>query len=127
MKILKLAKQPNSNHLSKILNLSFSSGIFPERLKTAKVTPIFKKGSKLECSNYRPISLLFNLDKIIEKLMHERVMQFLKEHNILYQRQFSFQKNFSTAHAVRGHSKSMFSLHAVMAHSKVRSPSPCSF
>ena len=56
LKILKLAKQPISNHLSEIFNLSFSSGIFPERLKTAKVTTIFKKGSKLECSNYRPLS-----------------------------------------------------------------------
>ena len=46
----------------------------------------------LECSNYRAISLLSSLDKIIEKCMHERVMKFLNEHNILYQKLFSFQK-----------------------------------
>ena len=57
LKILKLAKQPISNHLSKIFNLSFSSGISPERLKTAKVTP-----------NHRPILLLSNVNKIIVRL-----------------------------------------------------------
>ena len=100
MKIIKIAKEPIAEHISEIINLSFASGIFPDCLKTAKVTPIFKKGSKLECSNYRPISLLSNIDKIIEKLMHKRVMNFLIDHKILYKKQFGFQKNFSTAHAV---------------------------
>ena len=64
------------------------------------VRPIFKKVSKLACSNYRPISLLSNIDKVIEKIIHKRIMQFLNECNLLYQKQFGFQKNFSTAHAV---------------------------
>ena len=98
--ILKFAKQPISNHLSKIFNLSFSSGIFPERLKTAKVPTIFKKGFKLECSNHRPISLLSYEDKITKKPMRKTVMQFLNEHNILYQKQFGFQKKNSTARAI---------------------------
>ena len=65
-----------------------------------KVTPVYKKGSKLECANYRPISLLSNLDKIIEKLMHKRLMGFLNDQKVLYKKQFGFQKIFSTAHAV---------------------------
>ena len=50
-------------------------------------------------SNYRPITLLSNLDKIIEKLMHKRLMGFLNGRKVLYKKQFGFQKLFSTTHA----------------------------
>ena len=64
--------------LSKIINLSFQSGKFIEALKYSKVNPIFKlKEDRLLCSNYRPISLLSNINKIIEKLMHKRLYSFL--------------------------------------------------
>ena len=66
------------NHLATICNLSFSTGVFPAILKTAKVIPIRKKNSKLEVSNYRPISLLCNIDKFFEKLMHRRLIEFLE-------------------------------------------------
>ena len=84
--------------MSVLFNLSFSSGIFPDKLKIAKILPVFKKGSKLECSNYRPISLLSNLDKVIEKLMRKRLMEFLNEQKIIYCKQYGFRKGFSTAH-----------------------------
>ena len=100
IKILKLAKEQIAEHLCFIYNLSFTTGIFPDSLKIAKVTPVYKKGSKLECANYRPITLLSNLDKIIEKLMHKRLMGFLNDQKVLYKKQFGFQKKFSTAHAV---------------------------
>ena len=99
-KILRLLTDDISEHLSIIFNISFATGIFPEKLKVAKVIPIHKKDSKLECSNYRPISLLSNIDKILEKLMHNRLMKFLTEQKILYLKQFGFRKNFSTAHAI---------------------------
>lgn len=51
-----------------ICNLSFTTGKFPERMKIAKVVPLFKKGNKNDVSNYRPISLLPQLSKIFEKL-----------------------------------------------------------
>ena len=47
------------------------TGVFPSVLKTAKVVPVFKKDSKLDYSNYRPISLLSNVEKILEKLMYK--------------------------------------------------------
>ena len=74
-----------SEHLSIIFNTSFATGIFPEKLKVAKVIPIHKKDSKLECSNYRPISVLSNIDKILENLMHNRLMKFLTTKNPLSQ------------------------------------------
>ena len=51
-------------------------------------------------SNYRPISLLCNLDKIIEKLMYNQIIQFLENNKLIYYKQFGFRKNFSTPHAI---------------------------
>ena len=99
-KILRLLTNDISEHLSIIFNKSFATGIFPEKLKVAKDIPIHKKDSNLECSNYRPIFLLSNIDKILEKLMHNRLMKFLTEQKILYLKQFGFRKNFSFAHAI---------------------------
>ena len=95
-----LIKDSVANNLSVLFNLSCSSGIFPDKLKIGKILPVFRKELKLECSNYRPILLLSNLDKIIEKLMHKRLMQFLDEEKILYCKQYGFCKGFSTAHAI---------------------------
>ena len=101
IKILKLAIGQIAEHLWFIYNLSFTAGIFPDSLEIAKVTPVYKKGSKLDCAIYRPISLLSNLDKITEKHMHKRLMKFLNDQKILYKKQFGFQKKISsTAHAV---------------------------
>ena len=97
LKILKLPKVPIAEHLCSIYNLSFTTRVFPGSLKTAKITTIYKKGSKNECSNYMPISLLYNLNKIIEKLMHKRLTEFLNDQKVLYKKQFGFKKNFSTA------------------------------
>ena len=77
-----------------IYNLSFTTGIFPDSLKIAKVTPVYKKGSKLEVANYRPITLQSNLDKIIEKLTHKRLMQFLNDQKVLCKKQFELKKKF---------------------------------
>ena len=73
--------------------MSFITGGYPNLLKIVKVIPIHKGGSTQDVSNYRPISLLSIFDKIIEKLMHKRLYNFLMEHNILYQNQFGFRKN----------------------------------
>ena len=99
-KVLHFLQDQISNHLATICNLSFSTGVFPAILKTAKVISIHKKNSKLEVSNYRPISLLSNIDKIFEKLMHSRLIEFLEGKQILYYRQFGFRKDFSTNHAI---------------------------
>ncbi len=70
-------------------------------MKTAKTIPIYKlKGSKLDTGNYRPISLLSNINKILEKLMYNRVYQFLDEKKCFYKLQFGFRNKHSTAHAL---------------------------
>ena len=56
-----------------IFNLSFSSGIFPSEMKTAKVIPLFKSGNRSDFSNYRPISLLSQFSKILEQLFNLRI------------------------------------------------------
>ena len=63
-RILKLLKNDISTQLADIFNISFSTGVFPTILKVAKVVPVHKKDSKLDFSNYRPISLLSNIEKI---------------------------------------------------------------
>ena len=98
--ILSLIKADISFPLAKLINFSFLTGIFPSCLKTAMVIPVYKKGSKLELNNYRPISLLSNLDKIFEKIVYKRVYGFLDANNVLYKKQFGFRKNYSTAHAL---------------------------
>jgi len=65
--------------LAKLANLSLLSGKHPDMLKIAKIIPIFKKGSKLKTSNYRPISLLPNINKIMEKIVYSRVFDFFNK------------------------------------------------
>ena len=76
------------------------TGVFPSVLKTAKVVPAFKKDSKLEHSNYCPMSLLSNIEKILEKLIYKRLYTFLNNNNIIYNLQLGFRQQYSTSHAL---------------------------
>ena len=76
------------------------TGVFPSVLKTAKVVLVFKKDSKLNYSNYCPISLLSNIEKILEKRMCKRLYTFLDYNNIIYDLQFGFRQQYSTSHAI---------------------------
>ena len=80
--------------LADLSNLSFLTGVFPSVLKTAKVVPIFMKDSKLDYSNYRPISLLSNGEKILGRLMYKRLHTILNNNNIIYNLQFGFKTTF---------------------------------
>ena len=99
-KIIKLLKNDISAHLADIFNLPFSSGVFPFILKIAKVIPAHKKESKQFCSNYRPIPLLSNIDKITEKIMYNRIYRFLDKNHIIYSLQFDFRQQYSTSYAL---------------------------
>ena len=77
--------------------------VFPSILKTAKVVTVFKNDSKLDhskldYSNYRPISLFSNIEKVLEKLMCKRLYTFLSNNDGIYILQFGFKQQYSTPH-----------------------------
>ena len=82
--------------ITDLCNLSITSGKFPDSCKIAKLKPIYKKGSLTEASNYRPISLLPLISKVIEKVIHDQTSTFLNSRNLLYNYQSGFRKNHST-------------------------------
>ena len=82
--------------ISQICNLSIKYSIFPSDCKIAKLKPLFKKGSKTDPQNYRPISLLPLVSKIIEKVIHDQAQRFLDKNDIIYRYQLGFRKFFST-------------------------------
>ena len=98
--LLKLIKTSISTPLSNMFNLSFSEGRCPNFLKISSVIPIYKKDSKLKVANYRPISLLSNINKILEKLMFNRLYSFLESNKCIYDLQFGFRQKHSTNHAL---------------------------
>ena len=86
--------------LAHICNISFRTGVFLSRMKIAKVIPLFKSGTKTDVSNYRPISLLPQFSKILEKLFLNRLNIFLSANNILSSSQYGFRTKLSTSLAV---------------------------
>ena len=83
-------------NLTDLCNLSITSGKLPDSCKIAKLKPIYKKGSLTEASNYRAISLLPLISKLIEKVIHDQTSAFLNSRNFLYNYQSGFCKNHST-------------------------------
>ena len=98
--ILKKFKDFFSFWLAKLINLCFETGVFPDLLKFAKITPLHKKESKLDFHNYRPISLLSIYSKIFEKLIYSRVYAYLVKFNLISTKQFGFRSNHSCNHAI---------------------------
>ena len=91
--ILKNCADVLSFPISYLVNLSFTTGEFPNLCKIAKVIPLFKKGDSLACSNYIPISLLSTFSKIFEKCVYKRVYSFHEK--IISKRQFGFRSGYS--------------------------------
>ena len=83
-----------------IFSNSLAQRIFPEEMEIARITPIYKGGDKENVVNYRPISVLPCFSKILERIMHNRLYLYLTENNVLYNKQFGFQKGHSTDYAI---------------------------
>ena len=86
--------------LTKLINESFRTGVFPDTLKVACVIPIFKKGDKDDLGNYRPISLLPIITKIFEKAIKNQIVKYLEKHEILNKYQYGFREKLSTSDAI---------------------------
>ena len=87
--------------IAHIWNQSIQKGVFPDAAKIAKVIPVYK-GKRLDASeltNYRPISLLPVVGKILEKIMHQQLSKFLNDNNVLYPSQYGFRKLHNTSFA----------------------------
>ena len=90
-----------SSPLTHIYNLSIEQGIFPENLKTSKVTPLYKKkGSSIDLNNYRGISIINVFSKIFEKLIANNLLNFLLKNNFFFDKQFGFLPHRSTNQAI---------------------------
>ena len=86
--------------LMAIFNLSLQKGCFPEEVKIARVTPIYKADDVNKIGNYRPISVLSCFSKILERIMYNRLFKYLTTNEILYKKQSGFQKGHSTEHTI---------------------------
>ena len=82
--------------ISQLWNFSIKLNSFPRSFKIGKVKKFFKKGSKTDSQNYRPILLFPILSKIIERIIHVQTQEFLSKSKILYRFQFGFWKNYLT-------------------------------
>ena len=85
-----------SRPLSIIINQSLCSGIFPSKLKLAKVIPLYKKEDQRVFGNYRPISLLSSISKIFEKDAFKQILEYFTSNNLLFESQYGFRENHST-------------------------------
>ena len=83
--------------LTRLFQLSYDKGVFPDSWKIARVQPVPKKGSKSLPSNYRPISLLSVVCKVMEKCINSQILKYLEKHKLIHDRQYGFRQQRSTA------------------------------
>jgi len=91
-KLVKQCIQLIKGPLTHIYNVSLRSGVFPDELKLAKVKPLYKKGDRYDIQNYRPISIISVIVKLLERLMFNRLIPFLYKNKILTEAQNGFRK-----------------------------------
>ena len=116
--ILSLSNKPSSGHdnisnillkrlincllipLEIIFNKSLTEGKFPDKMKLADIIPLHKSKSTQDCNNYRPISLLITISKLLEKIIYTRTYKFLERSKLLYTSQYGFREGHSCENAV---------------------------
>ena len=99
-KLLKVILPLILTPLCHLFNLSFQTGYIPSQLKFAKIVPVFKSGDKNSFNNYRPISLLCSISKLLEKIVAKQMVGFLSKNKILYSHQYGFRNGHSTIHPI---------------------------
>ena len=101
IRILKSAKSALSVPLAQLINRSFTEGKYPTKLKISKITAIYKSDDDKDPANYRPISLLSVFNRIFEKLVYKRLVNFIEKEDLLYNGQYGFRALHSTEHAIQ--------------------------
>ena len=89
-----------SEKLASLFNLSMSAGVFPEMMKLAEVVPLYKSKERFLTSNYRPISLLITISKILEKIIYKRTYKFLDKNNQFHNFQYGFRSQHSCENTI---------------------------
>lgn len=95
-KLLKLLTPAILPQLAHLVNTCLVKSTFPAVLKTAMITPVYKSGVRSHFSNYRPISVLPIISKVLEYVIHDQLMSFVNENNIISESQFGFRAKHST-------------------------------
>ena len=98
--LLKVIKYEITSPLTDLFNKSMSQGKFPNAMKLSDVVPLHKSKCRKLPENYRPISLLITISKVLEKLVYKRVYSYLQQNDSIYQSQYGFRSNHSTGNAV---------------------------
>ena len=98
--VLKECKSVLSDILVFIFNLCVSQGYFPTELKTGCITPIYKSGSKNCINNYRPVCSLSPFSKIFERVIYNRMIEYIENNDIFSKTQYGFRKGLSTENGI---------------------------
>ena len=83
-----------------IFNQSIQTGVFPDAMKIAEIIYLYKGKEQDLVKNYRSISLLMTVSKVLEKIIHTRIYKFINKHNLLYESQFGFRSAHNCEQAV---------------------------
>ena len=95
-KLLKYVKQELTEPILLIINQCISKGLFPNKLKVAKVTPVYKKDDIHKLDNYRPVSVLSSISKVFEKVFFNQIYKYFQENNLFHGSQYGFRTQHST-------------------------------
>ena len=98
--IIKVSENIITPHLVNLFNSCMTTGVFPDDLKIACITPLYKDGDPSDPSNYRPISLLPQFGKMFERIIKKRFVNFFDKHQLITEHQFGFRENYCTELAV---------------------------
>ena len=98
--VIKKSSPVIRSQLAYHFNTLMTQGNFPDKLKLAKITPIFKKGNAELLENYRPVSILPIFGKIFEKIIYTRLYSFIISQGVLQEKQFGFREGHSTSQAL---------------------------
>ena len=99
-RLLKCSANVISSVLADMINSSILNGVYPSKLKMAKIVPVYKADDNTDVNNYRPISLLSHFNRIFEKMIKRRMESFIEQKDLLSSSQYGFRKAHSTQHAI---------------------------